>query len=309
LYVVTATTAATSAQKVAEVNKKNKERLVHKGVKIAGITGAVISALALGGIAITGGPAVISASGAFAALVGVIVGVGALAGFIRSKTHPISAEDVQNQSPKALAAQNFKKNTDVQRGVKITGIVSGVMAGIVAVGGVIGLSGLAAAVGGGASGAGAALLGFAFSVAFVGGPVIGAMALLIGLGALGGYIHSRIKKARLKNTPEGPVTASPEAKALIDEVVAKGPTAKNQVKASAKTGAKVGGIISGIGVGLFAVGTSIAAATGAAASVGTVFWIAGIAFLPLGFGLLALTGICIGIGALVGYFKSKKAQD
>ena len=293
-----------AAEKLAEVNAKNKTRLVNKGVKIAGITAAVVSVV--GGVAAM---ALIGVGGFFAVaaipvFVALAVGVGALAGFIRSRTNPISAEDIKNKTPIAVEAENYTQNP----GVKTAGKIGLASVGILGIGGLLGNIGFAVGFGSGLGGVGAALgVGVLASSGFIGIPVLIGLTAVVGIGALVGYIYNRVRQNRLKDIPKGEVTASPEAKALIDEVIAKGPTAKDQVQTSSNTGAKVGKIISGVIVGLWGVATIGGAVIGG--EVAAAIWIAGLAFVPVGFACLAIIGVATGIGALVGYVKSRSNKD
>jgi uncharacterized protein YneF (UPF0154 family) len=158
---------------VKEVNDKNRARLVHKGVKIgAGIGSGLGVALAF-----IFPPLIIVP-------IPVAIGVGALAGYIHSRRKPITESQIAQDSPLALAAAQFKKNPLVQRGVKIGGIIGGVIG--VPVGGFIAFMGATAF----ATSFGSAVLVFGAYFGCIAGA---AVCLLIGLGALGGYIHSKVK--------------------------------------------------------------------------------------------------------------------
>ncbi len=161
---------------VKEVNDKNKARLVHKGVKIGAGIGSV-----LGVALVFFSPPLILVAIPVAAL---SIGVGALAGYIHSRRKPITESQIAQDSPLALAAAQFKKNPLVQRGVKIGGIIGGVIG--VPVGGFIALMGATAF----ATSFGSAVLVFGAYFGCIAGA---AVCLLIGLGALGGYIHSKVK--------------------------------------------------------------------------------------------------------------------
>ena len=280
---------------VKEVNAKNKDRLVHKGVKIGsavgafGMVGGVIAAAAL-----VSAPA---ALGIGAAILGAIVGIGALVGAVRSRRNPISANEIKEKTPLALAAATFKKNPGVERGIKNAGVIVGVICGVVAVAAAIALSG--AILGAGAAGA--------MQLLIYTGPVLGALAgvavIGVGLGALVGYIRSKIKG----DSPVVPTTASPEAAALLEETLKKGVTAKDYVKKGTQIGKKVGGVLAGLGVAAYAVSLVVGMVTGTVAGALTF---GGLAFVSVGITLLVGVGVCMGIGTLCGWIYSKvKTQE
>ena len=119
-------------EKVDALNVKNKDRLVGKGVKIAGLTGAALAGIVALGTALEAGAIGAFFSVAFTAapLVALAVGVGALIGFIVSKSSPVTKEDVENNTEKAQAADNYKKDVNVdaaaRNGAKAGGAVAGV---------------------------------------------------------------------------------------------------------------------------------------------------------------------------------------
>jgi len=302
---------------VKEVNRMNKERLVDKGVRIGagvgpfvGIGTAIASFMGLaswGGAAVFGGHAVAAgiggvvwafpvAIGLALAVAGITIGIGALAGYIHSRRNPITAGEIKRKTPLALAAAKFKKNPLVQRGIKIAGIIGGSISAVFAVSGTTLAIGVG--IGGGAALAGGALLGF-------GAPAIGVLglgvAVLIGLGALGGYIHSKIKG----DNSVTPVTADPEAAKLIKETVDKGVTTKDHVKKGTKIGGIVGGVLGGLTVGGWAAITAGLAATAGAEGAAVVLAFSSAAFLPVGLGVLAGIAVCVGFGALCGFIHSK----
>ena len=213
---------------VKEINDKNKERLVHKGVKIGGAVGGgvggtafvAVAATVIGLAAAAGGYAILGvfwavpvALGIGAAIAGIAVGIGALAGYIRSRRNPITASEIKRKSPLAMAAAQFKKNPLVKRGVKIGGIIGGVISGLGAV--PLGFLAVAAVMWGGSA------AGLIVAAPVVLGLLGGAVCLMIGLGALGGYIHSKVKGHNHENPL---MTADPEAVALIEETVQNGVT-------------------------------------------------------------------------------------
>ena len=171
-----------------------------------------------------------------------------------------------------------------------------------AVGGITAIVG--AAIGGAGLTGGAAAVGIGALV--FGLPVLGAClgvaTVLIGLGALGGYIHSKIKASREKDIPVGPVTADAEAVALIEETVETGPTAKDPVKKGAKIGGIVGGVLGGLGFGGWALGTTAASVS---MGVGAGLMGGGFMFVPVGLAVVAAIGVCVGFGALCGFIHSK----
>ena len=306
-----------TAESVKEVNSKNQARLVDKGVRIGagvgpfvGIGTAVASFLGLaswGGAVVFGGHHVAAglggvvwafpgAIGVAVAVAGITIGIGALAGYIHSRRNPITAGEIKRKTPMALAAAKFKKNPLVQRGIKIAGIIGGSISAVFAVAGTT--LAIGAGIGGGAALAGSMLLAF-------GAPAIGVLGLgvaaLIGLGALGGYIHSKIKG---DNSVE-PVTADPEAAELIKETVNKGVTTKDHVKKGTKIGGIVGGVLGGLTVGGWAVISAGLAGAAGAEGAAVVLTFASAAFLPVGLGVLAGIAVCVGFGALCGYIHSK----
>jgi hypothetical protein len=282
---------------VKEVNAKNKARLVHKGVKIGsavgafGMVGGVIASAAL-----VSAPA---ALGIGAAVLGAAAGIGALVGAVRSRRNPISANEIKEKTPLALAAATFKKNPRVERGIKNAGVIVGAICGVVAVASTIALSG--AILGSGAAGA--------MQLLIYTGPVLGALAgvavIGVGLGALVGYIRSKIKG----DSPVVPTTAAPEAAALLEETLKKGVTAKDYVKKGTQIGKKVGGVLAGLGVAAYAVSLVVGMVTGTGTVAGALTF-GGLAFISLGIILLVGVGLCMGIGTLSGWIYSKvKTQE
>ena len=303
--------ALPSKQKVADDNANNKTRLINKGLKIAGIASpiaavATIAAVLTLAFAAPATPFIVMGAPLFIA---VSLGIGALAGFLRSKSHPVSATDIKNQTPTAVAAENYKPNP----GVVATGKVSAGIASVLGVGGVIGCTGFAFAFAGsgGLGSVGAAFgLGTLFSSAVIGFPALALCGIMIGVGALIGRGITKAREKRLAGTPEGAVTASPEAKALINEVIAKGVTTPDQVTKGAKMGRKIAGITSAVLVGIGAlVATGAAITTGSGAGVAAAMWIFGLGLGTAGVLLVLGIGLAGGIGALVGYVQSRKNKD
>ena len=289
---------------VKEVNDNNKKRLVHKGVKIGAIVGGVLGVAALIATPILLGPLFYVAPAVAMAVLGLTVGIGALAGFIRSRTTPITKGEIKRQSPLAVAATRFKKNPLVQRGVKIGGAIGGTIGGVGAVG-VVTTAAAAFILGAGAAGgAGPVLLVAASALGILGAGV----ALLIGIGALGGYIHSKIKGSRDKDIPTGPVTADAEAAALLEQTINKGVTTKDYVKKGTKIGGIVAGVIGGLGIGGWSAGALISAgiaSVGAVGAGGMGLLVAAYTFFPVAGIVLAVAALSVGIGALAGFIHSK----
>jgi len=293
---------------VKEVNTNNKKRLVHKGVKIGAIVGSVLGVVGLIATPIILGPAFFVAPAIAMAIVGLTVGIGALAGFIRSRTTPITKGEIKRQSPLAVAATRFKKNPLVQRGVKIAGAIGGTIGGVGAVG-VVTTAAAAFILGAGAGGAAGPVL-LAATAAF--GVLLTGVALLIGIGALGGYIHSKIKGSGDKDIPTGPVTADAEALALLEKTIDKGVTTKDHVKKGTKIGGIVAGVIGGLGLGGWSavalIGSGVLAAgagAGAGAAGGFALVLAAYTFFPVAGVVLAVAALSVGIGALAGFIHSK----
>ena len=300
---------------VEEVNANNQARLIDKGVKIGA---AVASVVAIIGIVCTAVIPALAASvayfamalGAASAIAALGVGIGALAGFIHSRLNPITKSEVEQESPLALAATRFKKNPLVQRGIKIAGAIGGTIGGVGAVG-VMTTSVSAAMLGAPASfglGAGAALVGI----------ILTGISLIIGIGALGGYIHSKIKGAE----PEAPVTADVKAAALIEKAVEKGVTAEDHLEKGTKIGGIVGGVLSGLALSIWSIGALLISSFGAAfATVATAegmlaggltlgaLYVYGATFAPVAVGALAVIGVAVSIGALVGFIQSKVKKE
>lgn len=289
---------APTSKEVREINRQHRARLVHKGVKIAGITAAVIAGAGLIAALVSAGPAIAFALGAGAVLTGLVVGIGALAGFIRSKTHPVTPSDITRDAPNAAAARAFKEAPLVRRGVRIGGIIGGSSGAVVTVTGILGAIGLTMASSTGftlAAGLGILL----FQVA----PMLGAIAVVIGLGALGGFIHSKIKAARRKNRPTDSEDLSPKTTSAPGNTSASKATGPNPIKKGAKIGASVGGGVGALGISSWAIAISI----GTTVVAETVI-LAGLTFLPVGFGAVLAIALGIGIGALVGHLKSRKSR-
>ncbi|MED5463636.1 MAG: hypothetical protein VX699_03200 [Myxococcota bacterium] len=289
---------------VKEVNDNNKKRLVHKGVKIGAAVGGVLGVAALIATPILLGPLFFAAPGIAMAVLGLTVGIGALAGFIRSRTTPITKGEIKRQSPLAVAATRFKKNPLVQRGVKIAGAIGGTIGGTGALGALT--VGSIVAIAAGTTSLAAPVI--AVTAGYIG--VLGAgVALLIGIGALGGYIHSKVKGSGDKDIPTGPVTADAEAVALLEKTIDKGVTTKDYVKKGTKIGGIVAGVIGGLGLGGWTAGTiitsAVAGASGGAVAAGIVAGVAGWYFLPVAGVVLAAAALSVGIGALAGFIHSK----
>ena len=214
------------------------------------------------------------------------------------------AADITPEGSSAVATEARKKNSLVKRGVKITGIMSGIASSVPVFASILAMVG--GAVAGGFAGLGIAALFTALPALVVCGIGTGA---LIGLGALGGYIHSKIKQSRNKDL-SGPVTADADAKAALEALIQEGPTAKDHVKKGAKVGGIVAGALSGVGaIGWMAVSGVLGANIAAASGVGAAIAFAGVTFLPFGAACLAVAALCVGIGALVGYIRSKRSED
>jgi MFS family permease len=207
---------------VAEINKKHRNRLAYQGLNKGGLIGgavglgvlvastAAVLATATGGWILFAGALVVPAIAiGCLALAGFAALIGKTVGQKKAQNAPIDAAEVQQATPRVVKAAGFKKNALVQRGIKIAGIVGGSTAGAVALGALI----FAGTFGFGQMAAGALLFGAPFIA--VAGLFIAAV---IGIGALGGYIHSKIKE-RNKQFPEGPLTASPEALEIINNTI------------------------------------------------------------------------------------------
>lgn len=296
-----------TSETVKEVNDNNKKRLVHKGVNIAAAVGSVLGVAALIASPFLLGPAFFVAPAIAMAIVGLTVGIGALAGFIRSRTTPITKGEIKRQSPLAVAATRFKKNPLVQRGVKIGGAIGGTIGGVGAVG-VLTTTAAAFIVGAGVAGAGAFAGPVLLATASALGVLLTGVALFIGVGALGGYIHSKIKGSGDKDIPAGPVTADAEAVALLEKTIDKGVTTKDHVKKGTKIGGIVAGVLGGLGLGGWSAGALIAAALASAGAVtagGVGLLVAAYTFFPVAGVVLAVAAVCVGIGALAGFIHSK----
>lgn len=198
------------------------------------------------------------------------------------------ARDIE--APNAINVKPVEKQSLVKRGVKIAGAIGGTIGGVGAVGlltfaaalpfaegGVWAIATIPIAIGG--------LLGIAAGVGVV-----------IGLGALGGYIHSKVKGSPKAEPSAGSVTADAEAAAQIKKVLDKGITAEDPVKKGMKIGGIVGGVLGGLGLGSWVVGTFLAIETFAM-------------FFPVAIAALAVAGIAVGIGALVGSNQRKNQED
>jgi len=284
-------------EKVDALNVKNKDRLVGKGVKIAGLTGAALAGIVALGTALEAGAIGAFFSVAFTAapLVALAVGVGALIGFIVSKSSPVTKEDVENNTEKAQAADNYKKDVNVDAAARNGAKAGGAVAGVFGFAGTLGVAGFALTNTAAATAAGAALY-FAVTGAFS----LVATGAFAGVAALGAYIYSKVKEGQNSDVPTGAIEASPEAKAHLDEFLKQGTTAKDEVAKGTKIGGIVGGVLSGLGVLAWA---GLSATTAAGASMGLM--IAGTAFIPTGLACLAVIGVCAGLGALGGFIKSK----
>lgn len=141
------------------------------------------------------------------------------------------------------------------------------------------------------------------------GPVWGALAGIavvgVGLGALVGYIRSKIKGEK----PVVPTTAAPEAAALLEETLKKGVTAKDYVQKGTQIGKKAGGVLAGFGVAAY-VGSLVFGMLSGTGTVAGALTFGGLAFVSVGVTLLIGVGVCMGVGALCGWIYSKvKTQD
>ena len=195
-----------------------------------------------------------------------------------------------NTVPKPKEEQSLTK-----RGVNIGGAVGGTIAGVGAIGVII--LGIGSAI---ALGAETLILAIPAAVVLVG--LLAFAGAVVGIGALGGYIHSKIKGSPKKQPSEGPVTADKEAASQIATILSKGVTAKDFVKKGTKIGGIVAGVLGGLGLGSWAVGTLVAAGTAGGAGLMAGF----ITFFPIALGVLAAVGLAVGIGALAGYIHSKR---
>ena len=300
-----------SKQRVADINSNNKTRLINKGLKIAGIASPVAAVATIAAVLTLASSSAVAPFVILGAplFIAVSLGIGALAGFLRSKSHPVSATDIKNQTPAAVTAENYQQNP----GVAATGKVSAGIAAVLGVGGVIGCTGFAFAFAGsgGLGSIGAAFgLGTLLSSGVIGFPVLAGCGIMIGVGALIGRAITNARKKRLAGTPEGAVTASPEAKAHLNEVIAKGVTTPDQVAKGAKMGRKIAGITSGVLVGIGAlVATGAAITTGTGAGVAAALWVFGLGLGTAGVLLVLGIGLAGGIGALVGYIQSRYNKD
>ena len=198
-----------------------------------------------------------------------------------------------NTVPKPEAKQTLTK-----RGVNIGAIIGTTIGTVGAVGAITIAVGTAIA-----AGTAAALV---ISLPLAGGFILGMavfVGIVIGIGALGGYIHSQVKGDPKEEASAGPVTADLEAAYQIEKTLDKGVTTKNPVKKGMKIGGIVGGVLGGLGLG----GWSIATLVGSAGASGGAALTAGfIAFWPVALGVLTVAGLSVGIGALAGYIHSKR---
>jgi hypothetical protein len=204
-----------------------------------------------------------------------------------------------NTVPKPKEKQSLTK-----RGVNIGGIVGGTIGVVGAVGAVT------LAVGAGVAGGGLAVL---VALPFTGGAVLACLAfvgIVIGIGALGGYIHSQVKGSPKEQPSVGPVTADLEAAYQLEQTLDKGVTTKNHVKKGTKIGGIVGGVLGGLGLGGWGVATLVAAGSTTGFLTGTAALGVGfLTFWPVALGALAVAGISVGLGALGGYIHSKRTTQ
>ena len=285
------------------LNDKHQARLVDRGVRIgASVAGGLIAAIGLISAVSSAslGAAIPAILFGGPVAMGVIIGIAALGGLIHSKISPVKAEDVQNNTEKAQAAMNFEKDPQTEAGLQKGGIAGGIFSGLWGGGTLVGAAGYAmqnlTSVGFG----GAIALYGLFTVL----PVGAAVGALCGVGALVGHLVSRSQDKRLEETPSGAVTADAEAKKFLEDLLKKGTDAEEPVRDNAKSGAKIGGIVGGIGAtGALALGTATIAT-----NAGAALTFLGIAAPVAGLGVMAAAGIGAGIGALVGWNKSKDIE-
>lgn len=216
------TLKAATPETVEGLNKKNTERLAYKGLNKGGLIGGgvgfgFLAASSIGiavAVGVLGIPFAIFGIVPVLILAPVIAGIGAYigkkVGQRKARKNPIEAAEVKKLTDRVLAAKDFKKNALVQRGIKISGILGGSVAGVLAIWGVTSSSVAMGSMG-------------LLSAVLMGIPFIGiagvAIAGLIGVGALGGYIHSRVNRSREEANPNAPITASPEALEVIDAAI------------------------------------------------------------------------------------------
>jgi hypothetical protein len=200
------------------------------------------------------------------------------------------ARDIE--APNAINVKPVEKQSLVKRGVKIAGAIGGTIGGVAAVSLItwaVAMPLMAPAAG--------FLAVFTIPAAVVGIVVIAAfVGTVIGFGALGGYIHSKVKGSPKEEPSEGSVTADAEAAAQIKKVLDKGITAEDPVKKGMKIGGIVGGVLGGLGLGTVVVGSFLSVAM---LNV----------LIPVSVAVLAVAGLSVGIGALVGSIQRKNQED